>query len=132
MGLRVRSKIWVENDEGKLVIGTGRLRILEAIREVGSMNKAAQMLNQPFRAVWGKIRATEERCGFTVVERTSGGSRLTDKGRKLLDSYVQLRDRCEDFADTHFRQLFGEGGSEDSSVDSDDPDASSSTRGELR
>lgn len=126
MGLRVRSKIWVENDEGKLVIGTGRLRILEAIREVGSMNKAAQMLNQPFRAVWGKIRATEERCGFIVVERTSGGSRLTAKGQQLLDSYIQLRDRCEGFADAHFRQLFGEGGSEDSSAHSDNADTSSS------
>jgi molybdate transport system regulatory protein len=109
MGLRVRSKIWIENEEGKLVIGTGRLRILEAIRKVGSMNKAAQMLNQPFRAVWGKIRATEERCGFSLVERSSGGSRLTERGMQLLNSYIQLREGCEQFADTRFRELFREG-----------------------
>lgn len=129
MGLRVRSKIWVENDEGKLVIGTGRLRILEAIREVGSMNKAAHMLNQPFRAVWGKIRATEERCGFIVVERTSCGSKLTEKGQQLLDAYIQLRDRCEHFADARFRELFGEGGSEHSPDGPSDADTSSSSRG---
>jgi molybdate transport system regulatory protein len=106
MGFRVRSKIWIENEEGKLVIGTGRLRILKAIEESGSMNKAAQMVKQPFRAVWGKIRATEERCGFTLVERTSGGSRLTEEGRRLLETYLLLRGRCEAFADEEFRGLF--------------------------
>jgi molybdate transport system regulatory protein len=107
MALKVRLKIWVENDAGQLVIGTGRLRILQAIQEVGSINKAAKMLKQPFRAVWGKIKATEERCGFKVVESTSGGSRLTERGQELLDTYIQLKDRCETYSDTQFEDLFG-------------------------
>jgi molybdate transport system regulatory protein len=106
MSLRVRSKIWIENDEGKLVIGTGRLRILEAILEHGSINRAAANLKQPFRAVWGKLRATEERCGFKLVEKTSGGSRLTREGLELLWSYTRLRTRCEKFTDEQFRELF--------------------------
>lgn len=106
MALRVRSKIWVENDKGKLVIGTGRVRILEAILEVGSMNKAAMKLKQPFRAVWGKIKATEERCGFKLVERTSEGSKLTPEGLELLWTYTRLRNRCEKFADSQFGELF--------------------------
>jgi molybdate transport system regulatory protein len=106
MPLRVRSKIWIENDKGKLVIGTGRVRILEAILEVGSMNKAARKLEQPFRAVWGKIKATEERCGFKLVERTSEGSKLTEEGLELLWTYTRLRNRCEKFADAQFGELF--------------------------
>jgi molybdate transport system regulatory protein len=108
MHLTVRSKIWIENGEGKLVIGTGRLKILEAIREVGSMNKAAQRLNQPFRAVWGKIKATEERCGFKLVERTKAGSQLTEQGIELLARYDELQSRCEEFTDRQFRELFGD------------------------
>ena len=106
MLLRVRSKIWIENDQGKLVIGTGRLRILEAIMEVGSIKKAARRLKQPFRAVWGKIRATEERCGFKIVETTSEGSKLTREGLELLWTYTRLRTRCEKFADAQFGELF--------------------------
>jgi molybdate transport system regulatory protein len=106
MALRVRSKVWIENDDGKLVIGTGRLRILEAIMELGSMNKAAQKLKQPFRAVWGKIRATEQRCGFKIVERTSEGSRLTREGLELLDTYSKLTTRCDNYADQQFNELF--------------------------
>lgn len=107
MALRVRSKIWIENDKGKLVIGTGRLRILQTILETGSINKAAQKLKQPFRAVWGKIKATEERCGFKIVERTSEGSKLTREGLELLWTYTRLRNRCEKFTDTQFSDLFG-------------------------
>jgi molybdate transport system regulatory protein len=108
MALRVRSKIWIENDKGHLVIGTGRLRILEAILEVGSMNKAATKLKQPFRAVWGKIKATEERCGFKIVERTGDGSKLTKEGMALLSTYMQLKNRCKNYTDLQFRELFGD------------------------
>jgi molybdate transport system regulatory protein len=106
MTLRIRSKVWIENDEGKLVIGTGRLRILEAILEMGSMNKAAQKLGQPFRAVWGKIRATEQRCGFKLVEGTSEGSVITKEGLELLRTYTELNERCEKYAHEQFRELF--------------------------
>jgi molybdate transport system regulatory protein len=106
MTLRVRSKTWVENDDGKLVIGTGRLRILQAIMESGSINKAALKLRQPFRAVWGKIKATEERCGFKLVESTSEGTKLTKEGLDLLWSYTRLRNRCEKFANDQFQELF--------------------------
>ena len=108
MGLRVRSKIWIENENGKLIIGTGRVRILEAIMEAGSMNKAARMLKQPFRAVWGKIKATEERCGFKIVETTNAGSRLTKEGMQLLSTYSRFHDLCEDYANEKFRELFAE------------------------
>ncbi len=106
MALRVRSKIWVENDEGKLVIGTGRLKILNAIVELGSMNRAAMKLNQPFRAVWGKIKATEERCGFKLVDRSTEGSTLTDEGVRLLAAYTELHSRCADYTDQQFKELF--------------------------
>lgn len=106
MSFHVKSKIWVENDDGRLIIGTGRVRILEAIDRLGSMNKAAAEVKQPFRAVWGKIKATEQRCGFKLVETNSGGSKLTEEGRELLHAYNALLERCRVFADDEFRGLF--------------------------
>jgi molybdate transport system regulatory protein len=76
--------------------------------ELGSMNKAALKLKQPFRAVWGKIKATEQRCGFRIVETTSEGSRLTREGLELLWAYTRLRNRCEKYVDSQFRELFEE------------------------
>ena len=110
MHLKIKTKIWIENEEGKLVIGTGRLRILEAIMEVGSMNKAATKLGQPFRAVWGKIKATEQRCGFKLVETAQSGSKLTQEGMDLMWKYHQIQTRCEEYADSQFQELFSEMG----------------------
>ena len=106
MSFRLKIKIWIENDDEELIIGTGRVRILEAVLESGSLNKAAHKLNQPFRAVWGKIKATEKRCGFKVIETTSTGSRLTKEGLELLQAYNKLRNGCEHFAEDLFRDLF--------------------------
>jgi molybdate transport system regulatory protein len=120
MALQVRSKIWIENENGELVIGTGRLRILEAILEVGSINKAAHKLNQPFRAVWGKIKATEKRCGFKIVERTSEGSKLTREGLELLFTYIRLRNRCKKHADAQFGELFQDKDTSKHSMENED------------
>ncbi len=109
MALRIRTKVWVENSDGKLVIGTGRLRILEATREVGSVSKAAQKVGQPYRAVWGMIRATEKRCGVKLVERVRNGSILTKKGLELLSNYTELKKRCENYADKQFTEILDEG-----------------------
>jgi molybdate transport system regulatory protein len=106
MALRVRSKIWIENEKGELVIGTGRLSILEAILEVGSMNGAARKLKLSFRAIWGKIKATEKRCGFKLVDTTSEGSELTREGLHLLWTYTRLKNRCDKYADSQFTELF--------------------------
>lgn len=117
MALRVKSKIWLENEEGKLIIGSGRIRILEAIREVGSMNKAAQKVGQPFRAVWGKIKATEERCGFPIVESDSGGTRLTPEGLELLETFKRFRLQCDTYVNQRFDEMFPDDENEDDGSD---------------
>ena len=108
MPFRVRAKIWIANEEEKLIIGTGRVRILEAILECGSMNKAARKVRQPYRTVWAKIKATEERCGFRIVETSKSGSKLTKEGLELLKNYNMLRKLCQDFVNDQFDLLFGE------------------------
>ena len=70
---RVRSKIWVEDARGKLVLGPGRLRIFDSIQRTGSMHAAAKELGMSYRAVWGKIKATEERLGERLLVKTVGG-----------------------------------------------------------
>lgn len=39
-----RSKVWLEDEEGNLVFGSGRLRILQAVRDTGSLYAAAREL----------------------------------------------------------------------------------------
>lgn len=111
--LVVKSKIWIEDGAGDLVFGSGRLRILMAVAEHGSLLAAAKALGMSYRAAWGKIKATEERLGKPLMERriggsSGGGSDLTPVGKSLVKRFRHLQSLAEKTADTLFEELFRE------------------------
>jgi len=110
MALRVKSKVWLENEIGMTVIGEGRFEILKAVRETGSLSKAALKVGQPFRQVWAKVKDAEAQCGLRLVERSSKGSTLTPEGEDLVKKYAELRRVCNRSADAKFRKLFRDDG----------------------
>jgi molybdate transport system regulatory protein len=101
---RIGYKIWLET-KGKVLFGDGRLEILKAVKEEGSLLKASKRLNMSYRAAWGRIRASEERLGIKLVEKRSPapskGAVLTPEAEALLDFYQALKDK----ADRFFRQI---------------------------
>ena len=105
---RLRCKIWLENEDGKPIIGEGRLRILQAVRRTGSISKAAKALNQPFRNVWAKIKDAERQCGFRLLETTRSGSKLTAEGELLMLKFADLARSCARSANDKFRRVFSE------------------------
>ncbi|MEW6350847.1 MAG: LysR family transcriptional regulator [Thermodesulfobacteriota bacterium] len=112
MSVRLRCKVWLENEAGKPIIGEGRLRILTAVRLTGSISKAAQKLNLPFRNVWAKIKDAERQSGLRIVERTRTGSRLTAEGEALMSRFAELQRSCERSAHAKFKRVFSDGGRE--------------------
>ena len=69
----IRSKIWIEDESGNVVFGLGRLKILDAIDRLGSIQGAAKELKMSYRAIWGRIKATEERLNRPLLIRNIGG-----------------------------------------------------------
>ena len=111
--MRAKTKVWLEDDEGNVVFGGGRVRILQGVEEFGSLNKVSKNLNMSYRAVWGKVKATEERLGIKLVDSTvggskDGGSRLTDEGRALLTRYLELERLSLEATDRGFEELFSD------------------------
>jgi molybdate transport system regulatory protein len=106
----LRTKIWVVDASGNVIFGMGRVKILEAIDRVGSINAAAKELKMSYRAVWGRIKATEERLGKELVVRTTGGasgggSTLTPYARKLIRDYKAFRLQIIEDADARFARM---------------------------
>ncbi|RLC31395.1 MAG: ModE family transcriptional regulator [Deltaproteobacteria bacterium] len=101
----IRSKIWIENKQEKVVFGLGRYRILDAIQRLGSLNAAALELKMSYRAIWGRITATEDRLGKPLLIRDSRGSRLTPLGESLLKQFRRMRTIVEAEADEVFEDL---------------------------
>ena len=109
--LTVKSKIWIADQNGDVVFGSGRLRILNAIEEHGSMLAAAKALGMSYRAVWGRLKATEDRLGQPLLSRQAGGSRgggseLTSFAKALIARYKHLDNLIRTTSDTLFTDVF--------------------------
>jgi molybdate transport system regulatory protein len=110
--MRIRTKVWLEDEQGNAVFGEGRKRILELVEEHGSLSEAAKELKMSYRAVWGKIHATEKRLGIklvvTRVGSRRGGSELTPKARELIKAYNELVLMVTANSSRLFHRIFGE------------------------
>ena len=102
---RIRSKIWVEDANSKVVFGLGRYRILEAVQRLGSLQAAALELKMSYRAIWGRISATEKRLGKALVIREPRGSRLTPLGERLLNQFLRLLKTTETGSNAAYNNL---------------------------
>jgi molybdate transport system regulatory protein len=105
----IRSKIWIEDQSGDVVFGLGRLKILDAIDRLGSIQGAAKELKMSYRAIWGRIKATEERLNRPLLirnigGRSGGGSQLTPFALSLLVYFRHLHQRISDLSDSEFEK----------------------------
>lgn len=93
--LRVRSKVWVEHEDGSVLISEYRAGLLRAIREHGSVSSAAAALDLPYRTAWKKLDEMQAAAGAALIEsisggRGGGGTRLTAAGEELLADFERL------------------------------------------
>jgi molybdate transport system regulatory protein len=107
MPYQLRTKIWIADQNEEVIFGLGRVKILEAIERHGSINAAAKALKMSYRAVWGRIKATEERLGRQLVIRTTGGtagggSALTPFAKELIATFKSFHREVLDQADESF------------------------------
>jgi molybdate transport system regulatory protein len=110
--VHLKSRQWLDDGKGNIIMGEGRQKIFELIEQTGSINQAAKLMKMSYRGVWGKIKATEEHLHEKmVVTEGRHGSRLTEYGKRLLTSYARLKDECtkadEDIFETIFKDLQG-------------------------
>lgn len=110
--MKVLTKVWINDDHDKIIFGGGRVRMLEAIERLGSMNRAAKELKMSYRALWGRVKSTEERLGVRLVITRAGGGKgrgsvLTPTGKQLLKNYKLLKARILKAADREFEKIFG-------------------------
>ena len=105
---QIRSKLWIEDAEGQVVFGLGRYRILDAIDRLGSLQAAARDLRMSYRAVWCRIKASEDRIGKALVVREGRGSRLTPLALKLMKQYRRIQTVVEKESDDVYDDLMSD------------------------
>lgn len=110
--MRIERKIWLE-ENGRVLFGEGRVELLKAIADNGSLAAAARTLGMSYRAAWGRLKASEERLGFDLVVRGPDkrqGMNLTPRAHELLerfDELIRTTDDCLAGAEEQWRLLIG-------------------------
>jgi len=108
--LEVKTKVWFEAG-GRFVLGEGGIALLDAIRELGSIQQAARRLGWSYRHTWGYLKSMEEASGVRFVARSrggraGGGARLTPEGKEFLRRYGTFRRALARLVDGRFRRVF--------------------------
>jgi len=88
-------KVWLEY-KGNPLLGKGGAQILEAIKEVKSISKAAKKVGMSYRYVWNYLAKIEKTLQEPVVQtykggrKGGGGAHLTKLGESLLKEYKRV------------------------------------------
>ena len=107
--LCLKTKVWFSRD-GRVVFGEGLARLIEAIDKLGSLSKAAKSSGISYRHAWGDIKNAEERLGFSLLERQTGGSKgggskIMPNARKLVEGYWHIKRNTIRASDKLFENL---------------------------
>jgi len=90
--LRPRFRVICGKD---IALGPGKVELLKAVAEVGSLNEAAKRLGMSYMRAW-MLAKTMNRCfrePVMVAERggkRGGGMRVTETGRRALNIYDEI------------------------------------------
>ena len=105
--LKLKSSQWIVDENDNMIIGEGRMKILEHVENTGSINQAAKMMKMSYKAVWSKIKYTEKHLNTKIVHSDRKmGTRLTGEGKNLLEKYRALKKKCLMADDKIFKDIF--------------------------
>ena len=93
-------------------IGPGKIALLEAIRDTGSISAAARKLRMSYRRAWVLVNDLNRCISKTVVEaapggKHGGGATLSPTGRKLIVLYRDVERKALRHTSSATRALLG-------------------------
>ncbi len=102
-----RMHMWLETEDGML-LGLGRIQLLELVEELGSLNKAAAAMGMSYRAAWGRMKQTETVIGEPLVVRSGPkkGFALTPLGQEIVRLFRAWHKDVEAYALERARAIF--------------------------
>lgn len=104
-------RLWLTKRGSGEVLGHEQFQILQKVAEGNSLHYAADSLGMSYRKVWDRIRNSEKELGFPLIEtfrggKEGGGTRLSEDGRRLLESYTVLRSDIDNLIKERVKSFF--------------------------
>jgi molybdate transport system regulatory protein len=109
--IELHGSVWMTVG-GENLGGPGRIALLAQIGECGSITRAAKAVKLSYKAAWDAIDSMNNLAGEALVERVTGGkggggTRLTPRGRQLVDNFMIIEREHRQFVEQLSRQAEG-------------------------
>lgn len=109
MEYKIKSRIWIEVDNNVLM-GEGRLRLLQAIDKTGSLSKGAKTVGISYKKAWRLIDSINKTAKTSVVVTSTGGKNgggtfLTSHGKALVRAFGTINKNCWKYLDKQLPNL---------------------------
>lgn len=93
--LRIRIEL-----AGGHTLGPGKIQLLEAVDEHGSISAAARSMQMSYRHAWEMLDDVNQCFREPIIEtetggRSGGGARVTDFGRGLVTRYREIQRKAQ-------------------------------------
>ena len=103
----IRPRIYLSPD---LIVGPGKIDLLKAVRDTGSISAAARKIGMNYKRAWYLLDTLNKGFHQPVVEaapggRGGGGARITSLGETLITSYTAIEAACAAAADAQLAAL---------------------------
>ena len=111
--MKARAELHLRVVKGRTrAIGPGKIALLEAIRDTGSISAAARKLRMSYRRAWMLVDDLNRRVSKPVVlaapgGKDGGGTMLSPTGRRLVALYRDIERRALRHTASSTRALIG-------------------------
>ncbi len=95
-------RIWINEEHGHF-LGIGRVKLLENIRETGSITNASKAMKMSYRQAWQMVEDMNSASAKPLVEKMlggkgGGGARVTEAGEKAIKLFYKLEEKVKKFS----------------------------------
>ncbi|RXZ44887.1 TOBE domain-containing protein [Crenobacter cavernae] len=99
--VKLNARVWFEQGDASLA-GATEVALLSAVAETGSITQAAKAIGRSYKWAWDTVEAMNQLSPEALVVRETGGkngggTRLTERGKRLIESYRAIEHAQQQF-----------------------------------
>ncbi len=112
--MKIKVKIWLENENEKLVFGDGKNEVMKQIDLTGSLSETSDKLNMTEEKVLKHLQIIEDNnkdemvlCVKGLKDSSKASYVLTAEAREMLQTYQIYQHDVRKFTKNRFSEIFG-------------------------
>lgn len=94
----------------EIALGPGKIDLLEAVREAGSISRAAKDIGLSYKRAWDMVDAMNRLFKEPLVSRSAGGkggggATLTPLGERTIELYRRMETKTQKTVQAEWREI---------------------------